>query len=411
MEEEATARAVPRPRWKILGEGLLGFAFGYLLLHPVAMEVVRWLEPGAIAGAAGRPPTLANLFGALTSVLHADMVPMGLIFGGLSGVLAGVNGAYRLSLGAQRDLLARQLEATDRFRQRLERALERVRAQNVRLARLEQARRRTARFMVHDFKTHLGCIIGFSDLLLRAPADVPMSQHGDALRRIRRQGLRMMHAVTDLLDLDRLQERPQLKRRAVRPTDLLREVADDLGLPVERGRVELGPYHRGCPPVFGDRRLLVRVLSNLAANAVKHNPPGIHIVLDASLLGADPGYVRFSCRDDGLGVPASLLGTVFDEFHSGLAEGPEASSGIGLAFCKAAVEAHGGRICFETKEGEGASFHFMVPVAQEPHETWIRCHEDRPSPESPAGTPDDAGRARRAVAPVADRRAQKGESE
>jgi signal transduction histidine kinase len=334
------------------------------------MGVVRWLEPAAVAASPGGPPTLASVSQALTSVFHADMVPMGVVFGALSGVLAWANGAYRHALGAQRDLLARQLETTQRYRAELQEALERVRAQNARLARLEQARRRTTRFMVHDFKTHLGCIIGFAELLMQAPENARVPEHGEAVSRIHRQGLRMMDAVTDLLDLERLQETVTLERCAVSPADLLREATDDVTVPVDRGRIELGPDHRACPPVLADRRLVVRVLSNLATNALKHNPPGTRAVLDAALQDEEGGLVLFSCRDDGKGIPVSLLESVFAEFHSGgRADGPASSSGLGLAFCKAAVEAHGGRIWCETAEGQGARFYFTVPRAEAPAAT------------------------------------------
>jgi signal transduction histidine kinase len=238
----------------------------------------------------------------------------------------------------------------------------RLAQENEELARRERAQRRTAEFMVHDLKTALSCIGGFSDELLDKPALREDPETALALACIRRQARRMMGSVSDFLQLGRLREQGALPRESVPVTKLLQEAARDCSLPARPGCVALGQEHLHCPAVSANPQLLRRVLCNLISNAVKHNGPDTRVWLDARLHPSGREVV-FSCRDDGAGVPPEVLPSVFDEFFT--TDDPvSGSTGLGLAFCKGAVDAHGGRIGCENLT-HGALFFFTIPLGKE----------------------------------------------
>ncbi|MFA6168133.1 MAG: ATP-binding protein, partial [Gemmatimonadaceae bacterium] len=115
-------------------------------------------------------------------------------------------------------------------------------------------------------------------------------------------------------------------------------------------------------PVFSaDKALLRRVFSNLVQNALSHSATTVHVELAAR---RDPQGILFTVTDNGPGIPAEFQEVIFRKFEQ--VRSPNAprtrSSGLGLAFCRLAVEAHGGRIWVRSKEREGSTFYIQLPV-------------------------------------------------
>jgi signal transduction histidine kinase len=343
------AQAVPEPgiRCRSLAwPATAGLLFGYVVLHPVSMVVFQWLDPRIAAAAADEA---GHLLGPITHSFHVGMLPMGLVFGVIGALIAVFYGRHRLMLTAQRDRLAEQAAL--------------LRRQNKELARLELANRRTTQFMAHDFKSALGCITGFAGQLLQQPGLREDTDVGEALVCIRRQAHRIMGSVVDLLEFARVRERGARRMKPVSVTDLLQEVVGDFSLPAHAEQVTVGHNHARCPKISADPRLLRRVLCNLVSNAIKHNGPDTHVWLDGQVdeLRTE---VLFSCCDDGVGIPPEVLPTIFAEF-AGTDDSSGDSTGLGLAFCKAVVEAHDGRIWCESTQQQGAWFFFTVPLLQQ----------------------------------------------
>jgi signal transduction histidine kinase len=115
-------------------------------------------------------------------------------------------------------------------------------------------------------------------------------------------------------------------------------------------------------PVVCDEQLVFRVLENLINNAMKHTPPDRPIHLSAARL---PDAIRIAVRDEGRGIPDAQQVRIFEKFGSldGRVYGRSRSVGLGLAFCKLAVEAHGGRIGVVNERSVGCSFWFTLPLA------------------------------------------------
>ena len=326
-----------------------GFLFGYVVLHPVSMVVFQCLDPRI---AASVPHEKAGaLLGPIAHSFHLGMLPMGLVFGVIGALIATFYACYRLTLTAQRDRLAEQAEMLKR--------------NNAELARLELANRRTSQFMAHDFKTALGCVAGFAGQLLERPQLQEDRDVASALVCIRSQAHGMMGSVTDLLEFARVRESREPRMRPTCVAELLEEAVSDFSLPAHTERITLGDNYPSCPRLFADARLLRRVLCNLISNAIKHNGPNTQVWLDAQVAGSRMD-VLFSCRDDGAGIPPEVLPSIFTEF-TGTNDSPGESTGLGLAFCKAVVEAHGGRIWCESTPEQGARFFFTVPLPKEPN--------------------------------------------
>jgi signal transduction histidine kinase len=115
------------------------------------------------------------------------------------------------------------------------------------------------------------------------------------------------------------------------------------------------------PPVIVDAELIGRVLQNLIGNAIKFTPPGGSIRVSAQADAADTRHLVVSVSDSGPGLPAEVQARLFQKFVRGT--GPGRGSGLGLAFCRLAVEAHGGRIWADSTPDQGSSFHFTLPVS------------------------------------------------
>jgi signal transduction histidine kinase len=321
-----------------------GFVLGGGLLHPVSMLVFHWLDPRLRM--ATQPGAEAMASNPIAHSFQLDMLPMALVFGGIGSAIAMAYSGVRLIVVAQRDELAERAAA--------------LQASHAELARLELANRRTTQYLAHDFKTSLGCIAGFAAQLLAQPGVQGDQAVRHGLAAIRRQASGMMAWVGDLLQFARLRETGALRTGPVSASHLLSDVVADFTLPAQARRISVGKQHRTCPSLVADASLLHRVLCNLTANALKHNGQKTRVRLDA-VASDEVNEVRFSCCDDGAGISPSLKSTLFSAF-TGTHDARTNSSGLGLAFCKAVVEAHGGRIWCESAPGRGASFFFTVPL-------------------------------------------------
>jgi len=115
-------------------------------------------------------------------------------------------------------------------------------------------------------------------------------------------------------------------------------------------------------PVFqADKAILKRVFSNLIQNAITHSP--LPVTLDLAARRDGTG-ILFTVGDNGPGIPAEYQETIFAAFTQlSVPNAPRVfSSGLGLAFCRVAVENHGGRIAVESVEGQGSTFTIWLPV-------------------------------------------------
>lgn len=226
---------------------------------------------------------------------------------------------------------------------------------------VERMREDLTRTMVHDLRTPLTSILAAVELAHTAPGATP--EQKTLLDVAERNAHRQLRLIDAILDIDRLEQGGfPVERRDVAFADLAAE-ALRLALPrASTAGIELvSAVPWSLPPVHVDRGLVGRVLENLIGNALKFTPAGGTVRVEAS--SPQPGSVWVTVRDTGPGVPSELRGRLFTKFAAGEQEGR--GSGLGLAFCRLVLEAHGGRIWLDADHGPGASFTFTLSTAGE----------------------------------------------
>jgi two-component system, NtrC family, sensor histidine kinase KinB len=215
--------------------------------------------------------------------------------------------------------------------------------------------------LVHDLRNPLTAISGALELLEAAAEVGPRLQ--EVVRIARASSERMFGLVTGILDLSRLENgsMPLAPGRL----DLATMVGEALALqqPLTGARrVSLvSEVPDALPPAWADPSLVSRVLQNLVGNAVKFLTDGGTVTVAARLDARDQSMLEVRVADTGPGIDPGLQPRLFHKFVSGQQQGH--GSGLGLAFCRLAVEAHGGRIWVDSVPGRGAVFAFTLPVA------------------------------------------------
>jgi signal transduction histidine kinase len=230
------------------------------------------------------------------------------------------------------------------------------------LVELQQVRDDLTRLIVHDLRNPLTAIGGYLDILAMSDADV---ERRSLIAIARSSTRRMQDLIGTILDLQRLEEgQVPLQRQPTDVAALLQSSAEEFTGWAQRDgkRIQLTAAP-DLPPVDADPDLLRRVVANLLSNALKHTPEGTIITLAAQ---DDPlrHMLVLTISDSGLGIPAEVLPRLFTRYARGAGAKEGGSSGLGLAFCRLAVEAHGGTIAVDSVPERGTTFTIELPLPQ-----------------------------------------------
>ncbi len=163
----------------------------------------------------------------------------------------------------------------------------------------------------------------------------------------------------DLLELAEIESGAlQLATERLRPVDLARDVLEKFQFAAESKHIKLeNNVWPDLPWVIADRKAVGRIFHNLVSNALRHTERDGHLTIEAS---ERVGRVLFSVRDTGEGIPAEYLPSLFSRFVQ--VRGKSGGTGLGLALVKRLVEAQGGQVSVESREGEGSTFTFSLPA-------------------------------------------------
>lgn len=218
--------------------------------------------------------------------------------------------------------------------------------------------------IVHDLNTPLSVIMAGAELAAECPGRLPNCGNRDSLAMVFEMANEMKRMLSDILDVNRMEEgRMRLDIRPARPGDLVKAAVKGMTplAKINQRRLEVredGPL----PEVAADRGAVRRVLENLISNAMRYTPAGTAITVSAAK--AADGVV-FSVTDEGLGIKPAHLDRVFEKYFQ--SDGPQLASrqgkGLGLTFCRMAVDSHGGKIWAENLPVAGCRFSFLIPLA------------------------------------------------
>lgn len=229
-----------------------------------------------------------------------------------------------------------------------------------RLQELERLRDALTHMVIHDLRSPLSGIMLALDLI-GMTAGGPGSSVSEDVALAQRSARAMSEMIAGLLDISRLEsgEMP-LERSRVSLAEVAAE-AKALAAGVGDGAVVRVEAPSAPVVADADRDVIRRVLTNLVGNALKFTPEGGHVRVAVS---GDAGEARVEVVDHGPGIAPEYHGMIFEKFGQVRDRKARLGTGLGLAFCKLAVEAHGGQIGVRSEVGRGSTFWVTLPRAE-----------------------------------------------
>ena len=242
-----------------------------------------------------------------------------------------------------------------------------IAAKNAHLLELEKIKEGLMHMIVHDLRNPLAALSGYLDLVLLDKQNLSLNQI-QCLEYSLESCRELNEMIGGLLDIYKMEQgRMQLNLEPAELDDLIAQSVQQFQFKAAEKQLSIN-FERGNREnrISVDRGLVKRVFANLLQNAVRHTPSGgkIEIITSSDEAG---DTLRVEFRDNGIGLAPEYHLSVFDKFEQvGMADRPGenvGASGLGLAFCKAAVEAHGGKIWVESAGlGTGSNFQICLPV-------------------------------------------------
>ncbi len=235
-----------------------------------------------------------------------------------------------------------------------------LRKRNKELQHQQELRSQLSSMLIHDLKTPLAEVVANLDILSYSIAD-DTKEFLEGAQIGCDQAVRMM---SNLVSVDKIADgKQQLLEEDVKPTDLLVEALSSIRaiarlkditiVHKENQEVEL-------PVLRLDRTLILRVFQNILANAVSYSSPHTKITAGIQL---DDAHIIFMFVDEGPGIPPEMGETIFDKYaRLSTQQNALVGTGMGLHFCRLAVELHQGRIWVEGSEGQGSCFFVELPL-------------------------------------------------
>ena len=214
----------------------------------------------------------------------------------------------------------------------------------------------------HDLRSPLANIVSSLDVLYSMVPEDDKDTVLSILKIAENSTDRIQRLVSSLLDVSKLESgQPVADQKAVDTLDLIQSTVEDVA-PVAVGRRQTltADLPDQLASIWVDEDMARRVLINLMENASKFSPAGGKIEIGAY---QDGEWIHTWVRDNGPGIPLAEQDRIFDKFTRLRGSHKPGGLGIGLAFCRLAVQGHGGRIWVESEPGQGSTFHFTFPVA------------------------------------------------
>jgi signal transduction histidine kinase len=224
----------------------------------------------------------------------------------------------------------------------------------------ERMRDSLVHMIVHDLRSPLTAISAYLELFGQAAKEKLGAETQEDVANAFHATRSMIRMINGILDVSKMEA--QMMKLDLRECDLVQVVGqslDDLESLVGARRLA---FERPAAPagVLADHEIVLRIVQNLLANALRFTPADGEVRVGVV---AEAEHVRVFVADTGPGIPPDFRESIFDKFVQvdGSALPRNRSTGLGLAFCKMAVEAHGGRIGVDSELGKGSNFWFTLP--------------------------------------------------
>ncbi|MCP3103261.1 HAMP domain-containing histidine kinase [Myxococcus sp. K15C18031901] len=258
----------------------------------------------------------------------------------------------------ERALEARRFQEVEEARRTIERLLAAEHARNDQLSALQRDKETLTQFLVHDLRSPLSALtmtLSWMEHELKVESLLESVRTGLAVT------ARLDRMIADLMDVPRLEEgRLEPRKTPLLVGALLEDVRRSMQSVARARRITLDVEIPERLELVGDLDLLVRVVENLATNAVRYAPTGGRVRLEG---GVDARGRWLAVRNDGVPIPAELRARLFDKYVQGdLERDSRRGYGLGLYFSRLAAEAHGGRLVLEDAPGWATSFVVWLPA-------------------------------------------------
>ena len=224
----------------------------------------------------------------------------------------------------------------------------------------ERLRDSLVHMIVHDLRSPLTAISAYLELFGQAAKEKLGAETQEDIANAFHAIRNMIRMINGILDVSKMEA--QMMKLDLRECDLVQVVGqtlDDLESLVGARRLA---FERPAAPagVLADHEIVLRIVQNLLANALRFTPADGEVRVGVAV---EAEHMRVFVADTGPGIPPDFRESIFDKFVQvdGSALPRNRSTGLGLAFCKMAVEAHGGRIGVDSELGKGSNFWFTLP--------------------------------------------------
>lgn len=247
-------------------------------------------------------------------------------------------------------------------RQLLEQITE-LRTEKQQLEELQRVRQETSDLIIHDLRNPLFMISVSLNMLEITLSEDALADNREVLDSANSACRRMQYLIESLLDIARLENgQVQLRLSIIKLQNVIDNIADKMALSLKTADVVLRTaVPDNLPSILADEERIDRVITNLLDNAIKYTPKEGEITVTAAL---HDDRVVICVSDTGPGIPPEDRERIFERFAQGSRrDNKKRGFGLGLAYCRLAVEAHGGRIWVEPGENSvGSCFYFTLPT-------------------------------------------------
>ncbi len=239
----------------------------------------------------------------------------------------------------------------------------RIEAQNIQLKKLDELKSTFLNVTSHELRTPMASIKGYIQMIMKRTLGDTSDEQNKALNVVLRNIERLDHLIQDILDISRLESGTM--KFIPENTDIskmMEEIAETMKSSAETKQIKIKTEIKTeIPKLFIDQDRVKQVIINFINNAIKFSEPETSITIKASKKNEN---ILFEIEDQGRGIPKDKLDRVFDTFYqvdSGM-DRKFGGAGLGLAISRGIVLSHGGEIWVESKEGEGSTFKFTLPI-------------------------------------------------